>query len=55
MNDLFECAICHQVFEKGRSDEEAMKEAEELHHIKEGFEIEVVCDDCYKKMFGGNK
>ena len=54
----FTCANCKGVFEKARSDEEAMKETEENFPDEMDEPMEVVCDDCFKKMetyFGWNQ
>ena len=45
------CENCNGVFEKRRTDEEAMNEC-----IENGFdpedELAVICDDCYKRIIG---
>ena len=48
----YKCAICGGIFEKGWTDEEAIKE------MKDNFGKEMtvddcglVCDDCYNEMF----
>lgn len=47
----FKCAICEQTFDKDWTDKEA--EAELMEHFgnysKE--DCDIVCDDCYKRMF----
>jgi len=45
----FTCAICLETFDKGWSDDEAAKEYDEVFPDAQG-DIDVVCDDCYKKM-----
>lgn len=48
----YKCDSCGEVFEKGWSDEEAEKEADDLFP---GLKVEdraVVCDDCFKRMTG---
>ena len=42
----YECAMCHGVFGKGQSDEEAEKERKE--NGLENIPCDLVCDDCYK-------
>ena len=47
----YQCAKCGEIYEKGWSDEEALKEAKELwkpEEIEQG--LEVVCDDCFKQF-----
>jgi len=49
----YECAACHRVFEKGWSEEEQLKEAEEIFGkpVSEWHdEPMVICDDCFQKM-----
>lgn len=49
----YKCARCHGVFEKGWSDEESKKEAEEIFgkHPDEWNDFpEVICDDCFMKI-----
>jgi len=51
----YQCAMCERVFEKGRSEEEARKEAKELFDIEDkdieqGDEVALICDDCFKKI-----
>ena len=50
------CAVCGEVFEKGLTDEGAVQQ------LKEEFgggwtpdDCELVCDGCYRKMFGEDK
>ena len=41
-----------------RSDEEAIKESEDLFGVKnanENHDIVIVCDDCFKKLMKGRK
>jgi len=49
----YQCAQCHNVYEKTRSDEVAAKESV----AKFGMEVTpethaVICDDCFQMMFG---
>lgn len=48
----FRCACCEHVFEKTRTDEEAMAEAKamEEHTGPLGDDPACVCDDCYKRI-----
>lgn len=51
----YECAICHGIFAKSRSDEEALEETKNVfgkdysqENIDNG-DLAVICDDCWKK------
>lgn len=47
----YQCAKCGEVYEKGWSDEEAQREAEELwtpEALQAG--TAVICDDCFKEI-----
>lgn len=49
----FQCAMCKGIFEKGWSDEEAEKEAEELWGKKTSISdprMVIVCDNCFQKI-----
>lgn len=46
----YRCAECRGVFEKGRSDEDAMAEKEVLFPDFPVTDCDLVCDDCFKKM-----
>lgn len=49
----FKCAICGDVFEEGRSQEDAEKEFEENFGVKmDHSNVDIVCSDCYVKMKG---
>ena len=49
---MFKCAICKGEFKKGLSEAEASKQLdEEFNNMFIEEECEIVCDDCYKKMF----
>lgn len=54
MSNTYICAVCKGEFEKGWSDEEALKEKNENFGNIKGFskieDCDLVCDDCYKKM-----
>ena len=44
----YRCDMCKEIYEKGQSEEDAVKE------LKDNFftdSIDIVCDDCYNKMF----
>ena len=44
----FECSVCHNIYEKEWTEEEAREEQKD-----NGFEhldCDIVCDDCYKKL-----
>ena len=52
--DHYTCAECHGKFIKGWSDEEAaaertVNEINKIFDILPDDEMEIVCDDCYKK------
>ncbi len=49
----FQCAMCNGIFENRWSDEEALDELHETFgHQYEPEDCALVCDDCYKMMFG---
>jgi len=48
----YQCTMCDGVFEKGRSDDEAMKESKEKWGAVPEDDLGVVCDSCYLQMFG---
>lgn len=55
----YECSICHQIYEKGWTEEEARKEEKETFGANNPTAA-LVCDDCYNIMMGitdskGNK
>lgn len=50
--DQFTCSLCHKNYDKERTDEEAMAEAEEEFSAEELEEAAVVCDDCYREIMG---
>jgi rubredoxin len=53
----FECAACHNIYDKGWSDDEAKAEATEIFgkNPDEWNEPQVlVCDDCFEKMNPAN-
>lgn len=47
----FKCTICRGIFEKGWSDEEAGAELDANFPGFEPSDCDLVCDDCFKKMF----
>lgn len=49
-DNTYECAVCHGVFEKGITDEEAMAESEELFGHYDEEDLGIVCDDCWKRV-----
>jgi hypothetical protein len=54
--DEFTCARCRRKFNKGRSDEEALAEAEALFTPGEmDGNLEIICDDCYKEFLEWGK
>ncbi len=46
----YKCAVCHGVFEKGQTDEEAEAELKETFGDVPVEECDIVCDDCWQKM-----
>jgi hypothetical protein len=49
-DDEYECAACHEVFQKGLTDEEALAEAAELFLTVPIEETDLVCEDCYQEI-----
>lgn len=49
--ETYTCAVCEGVFAKGWSDEEAKGEFKDNFEGFDTDETELVCDDCYYKMF----
>ena len=50
--NTYECAVCHNTYEKGWSDEEALKEAADIFAkpVKDWeCNAAIVCDDCFNK------
>jgi hypothetical protein len=47
---FYTCAGCGGVFEKIRTDDEAMAEATETFGPALGDDVAVVCEDCYKRL-----
>lgn len=45
--NIYECCICHGVFEKGRTDEEAMAELEGRFPGMPLEKCDIACDDCF--------
>lgn len=45
----YQCSMCHGIFEKGWSDEEALNELKEKFNISVE-KCNIVCDTCYKKI-----
>lgn len=48
--DEYRCAMCHKVYKKGWSDEEAMAETNSYWDGTKQEDCEVVCDDCWQKI-----
>lgn len=48
----YRCSMCHNVFEKGWTDEEARAE-EAANFGRSEPNAAIVCDDCYKKFMSG--
>lgn len=56
MNELapneYRCECCGVVYEKCRTDEEAMAEAEDIFGDALDDNPAIVCDDCWRQMMG---
>lgn len=53
MNEEYTCEMCYNTYEKGWSDIEADKEAEELWRMKDAtnnLQGSIICDDCFQKI-----
>ena len=50
--ETYQCAKCLETYEKGWTDEEAEKEAEENFGFIEIEERAIICDDCYREIMG---
>lgn len=51
MNDNeYKCANCGGVFEKGRSDEEALAASRDMWGALPMEELSVICDDCFNAL-----
>ena len=46
----YECAMCHGVFRKGVSDEEALNEFREDFPTVPLEDADLICDHCYEKI-----
>lgn len=46
----YTCELCHETFERTRSDEDALAESRKLFGEVEMSELAIVCDDCFKKL-----
>ncbi len=51
MPDTYTCAVCAGTFSYGWSEEEALAELKENFGDIPKEDCDIVCDDCYKKMF----
>lgn len=49
-NNTYKCAVCGGIFEKGRSDEDALAEKDEIWGNVLVNECDLVCDDCFNKL-----
>lgn len=54
MNKTFKCEMCKNTFDKLLTDEEAKEQfKQEFSEFKfEETELALICDDCFKKMYG---
>lgn len=48
--DEYRCSVCHKVFQKGQTDEEALKEKEDIFPGIDVEDCDLVCDDCFEEM-----
>lgn len=49
--ESYECAVCHGVFLKTRSDEEALAEMRETWQpTSDDDDLGTVCDDCFQQV-----
>lgn len=48
----YTCEMCENTYEKGRPDDEAKAEAAEQWPDVDDDDMGVICDNCYRKMFG---
>lgn len=46
----YTCAVCHETFEYGWTDDEATAEKEQLWGNVPIEECEIVCDDCFQRI-----
>ncbi len=47
---VYKCSLCGGEFESDTSDEEVLEEAKELFPEHSYDKMEIVCDDCWKKV-----
>lgn len=53
-DDTFICALCHETFEKGWTDEEAKVEANELWNAQEQASgMDTICENCFQRFMAG--
>jgi rubredoxin len=50
IGEQYECEVCHGVFEKGWSDEEAFAETAAMWEPIPGDDVGVVCDGCFREV-----
>ncbi len=53
MNEEYTCEICHEVYLKTWSDEEAMQEYDENFPEMVRQSVAIVCDDCHQEFMEG--
>lgn len=53
-DDKYKCSCCGGEFEKGWTDEEAEEEMTNKFGYIEEEDRDIICDDCYKKFYGGD-
>ncbi len=50
----FRCGHCSNIYEKDWTDEEAIKESNEMFGDCNKNDLAIICDNCYKKLFPVN-
>ena len=50
--DEYKCNVCKEIFKKGLTDKEAEEQLNKEFPGTITEECDLVCDDCYKKIFG---
>jgi rubredoxin len=51
MIETYVCEMCGEEFEKGRSDEDAMRESKKQFGQVPESKLAIICDPCFKKLF----
>ncbi len=48
--DEYQCELCNKTYKKGWTDEEAIKESQEIFGEYSQEDLAVICDDCWQKL-----